>query len=186
MTWTRAHTAATEWGAVVHWWSRQIASVCTVLIFVHSFDGVRHAGCVGVWSGAFARRRYDALPSLSPDAVFFAQSARPRTDAPPTKTDRGNAAQTQREQRLAGAYQGWLVMRGCTRAQECVQQKETSMPANSASVGGHGTTTAETLAEAYSRLGKHTSLTHPHTTVRPLSLLQLLPRTMACASFGTA
>ena len=23
----------------------------TVLIFVHSFDGVRHAGCVGVWSG---------------------------------------------------------------------------------------------------------------------------------------
>ena len=80
----------------------------------------------------------------------------------------------------------WLVMGGCTRAQECVQQKETSMPANSASVGGHGTTTAETLAEAYSRLGKHTSLTHPHTTVRPLSLLQLLPRTMACASFGTA
>lgn len=182
----RTHTAATEGGAVVHWWSRQTASVCTVLMFVHSFDGVRHAGCVGVWSGAFARRRYDALPSLSPDAVFFAQSARPRTDAPLTKTDRGNAAQTQREQRLAGAYQGWLVMRGCTRAQECVQQKETSMPANSASVGGHGTTTAETLAEAYSRLGKHTSLTHPHTTVRPLSLLQLLPRTMACASFGTA
>lgn len=110
-------------GAVVHWWSRQIASVCTVLIFVHSFDGVRHAGCVGVWSGALARRRYDALPSLSPDAVFFPRSARPRTDAPLTKTDRGNAAQTQREQRLAGAYQGWLVMRGCTRAQKCVQQK---------------------------------------------------------------
>ncbi|KAM0700564.1 hypothetical protein Q7P35_012285 [Cladosporium inversicolor] len=28
----------------------------TVLIFVHSFDGVRHAGCVGVWSGG-ARSR---------------------------------------------------------------------------------------------------------------------------------
>lgn len=51
MTWTRAHTAAPEWG---RWCTGGLArlQVSTVLIFVHSFDGVRHAGlrgCVEWW-----------------------------------------------------------------------------------------------------------------------------------------
>jgi hypothetical protein len=37
-------------GAVVHWWSRQIESACLYCIDIRAFfDGVRHAGCVGVW-----------------------------------------------------------------------------------------------------------------------------------------
>jgi hypothetical protein len=69
-------------------------------------------GRSAAWCGDRARSCGTRLPDLaafSPGGVFFAQSARPRTDAPLVR-DVGDA--TQREQRLAGAYQGCLVMRG--------------------------------------------------------------------------
>ena len=132
-TWTRAHTAATEWG---RWCTGGLARlqvpVCTVLIFVHSLTG---SGTPAAWvcgEMVLARRRYEStrpgLP-LSPDAVFFAQSARSRTDAPlKDRQSRQRSAKrnaTRATPRRSISVRACVVMRGCARAKSASGKRDT-------------------------------------------------------------
>lgn len=67
----------------------------TVLIFVHSFDGVRHAGCVGVWSGGArsrAVRVYETWAAFSAPTQSFLHSLHAHALTLHSMTDKGNAA----------------------------------------------------------------------------------------------
>ena len=81
-----------------------------------AFFVARQGGCVVC---SYCSRGTSAL--LSPGGVFFAQSARPRTDAPPpekaTQRKRNATRATPRRSIKAGRHQGWLVMcaRPCLR-----------------------------------------------------------------------